>query len=101
MRPRMMTLTRVARSTETPMACAVSTNTIARVRPVPSLLIWAPRGMEKDETFRGTSSLSAHSMLIGMELVLEQVMKEVIMMLEAVLKKRPNPILVNRNTRVA
>ena len=40
-------------------------------------------------------------MLIGMELVLEQVLKEVIMMLEAVLKKRPNPILVNRNTRVA
>ena len=60
--------------------------TVVRHTQVPSLLIWAQRNSKRYRPFSGLK-LSAHSMLIGMELVLEQVRKAVTMIREALRKK--------------
>ena len=66
--------------------------TVVRHTQVPSLLIWAPSGIVKEP------KLSAHSMLIGMELVLEQVLKAVTMIREALRKNSPGRMPVKTKT---
>ena len=95
-----MTRSRVARLVSAPTHWAANRKVMASIMPLPSLLIWEPRGMVKPETFRSTSRSSAHCRFTGTQAREELVLRVVTISGRAFFRKCRGFIPVKTNSRI-